>query len=85
MRTEEDFELSAETLCSPLGSRRGMKIVMWLVVCSLVDQVLAGLDRQHQNMRITVTRPLGSCAVMQVSVKEVVTGCLLWFVPESLI
>ena len=46
----------------------------------MVDQVVASLDRQHQDMRITVSRPLGSCAVMQVRVKEAVTACLFHFV-----
>lgn len=54
--------------------------MLWLVVCSMVDQVVASLDRQHQDMRITVTRPLGSCAVMQVRAKEAVTACLFHFV-----
>ncbi|KAK7115881.1 mediator of RNA polymerase II transcription subunit 27-like [Littorina saxatilis] len=36
-----------------------------MVPQAVVDQLVATLDRQHQDMRITVSRPLGSCAVMQ--------------------
>ncbi|KAL8582330.1 hypothetical protein ACOMHN_037087 [Nucella lapillus] len=33
---------------------------------SQVDQMVATVDRQHPNMRISLSRPLGSCAVMHI-------------------
>ncbi|KAK7482627.1 hypothetical protein BaRGS_00026126 [Batillaria attramentaria] len=36
-----------------------------MVPPTVVDSIVTTLDRQHSDMRITVARPLGSCAVMQ--------------------
>ncbi|XP_071110236.1 mediator of RNA polymerase II transcription subunit 27-like [Haliotis cracherodii] len=69
------------------GIKRSRALPMpYNVPASVVDNLIAGLDRQFPEMGIAVTRPLGSCAIVQLTLERtlraliVLRGCVIEWV-----